>query len=382
MRILFTGGGTAGHLSPIIALARQLKQIYTQSMTPIGPEQETRLEMFFLGPDGFAKELFKKEGIRTKTILAGKLRRYFSIWTIFDFLKMPLGLVQSIWHLYFWMPDVIFSKGGYGSVPVVLIGWLYRIPILIHESDTMPGLANRWAARFSQRIALSFASAKEYFPSEKTALVGNPVRSGIIQNCLTTDEEFKNDVKKIFGLASQKPIIFIVGGSQGAKKLNDFILQILPQLLEKYQIIHQCGPKNYQKIEQKIGSGAPANDYHLFPFLDERQMGGAYLLADLVISRAGANSIFELAACAKPSILIPIPQAASDHQRKNAFAYAQAGATIVLEQANLTPHLFLSKISQILDNQELVKKMSQSAQGFYSPEAAQKIAEELIEMGK
>jgi len=381
MRILFTGGGTGGHVFPIIALARQLKHIYTQSIAPIGPDEETRLQMFFLGPNGFSKKPLKKEGIRTRAILAGKLRRYFSIWTIFDFLKIPIGLLQSFWYLYIWMPDVIFSKGGYGSMPVVLVSWLFRIPILIHESDTIPGLANRWVAKFSQRIALSFASTKEYFPLEKTALTGNPVRLELIQICLLTDDKMKEEAKGIFGLIGQKPVIFILGGSQGARKLNEFILQVLPQLLEKYEIIHQCGRKNYQQVEKAIKQ-SPSPAYHFFPFLNENQMGAAYLLADLVISRAGAGSIFETAACAKPSILIPIPQAASDHQRKNAFAYARVGATVVLEQANLTSNLFLSKISQILDNPELAQKMSQSAQNFYEPEAAQKIAEELIEMGK
>ena len=381
MRILFTGGGSGGHLFPVIAVARQLKQTYSQSMKSIGPEQETALEMFFLGPNGSAKELLKKEGIKARTILVGKLRRYFSIWTIFDFLKMPLGFLQSFWYLYIWMPEVIFSKGGYGSIPVVLVGWLYRIPILIHESDTIPGLANRLAAKLSQRIGLSFASTGNYFPSQKTALVGNPVRSGITQTCLATDEEFKKEVKKIFDIVSQKPIIFIVGGSQGARKLNEFILQILPQLLEKYEIIHQCGPKNYQQIEEVIKQHTPP-DYHVFPFLDENQMGAAYLLADLVISRAGSGSIFEIAACAKPSIIIPLSQAAGDHQRKNAFAYAQAGATVVLEEINLTPHLFLNKISQILNNPELSQKMVKSAQDFCQPEAAQKIAQSLIEMGE
>lgn len=376
MRILFTGGGTGGHLFPFVAIAKQLKQIYSQSS-----EQEADLEMFFLGADSFAKEILEKEGIRVKTILAGKLRRYLSGQIIFDFLKIPVGFLQSLWYLYIWMPDIIFSKGGYGSLPVVSIGWLYRIPILIHESDTVPGLANRWAAKLSKRIALSFASAEEYFPSEKTALVGNPIRPGIIQICLSSDEEFKKKTKNIFGLISQKPIIFIIGGSQGAQKLNDFILQVLPQLSEKYQIIHQCGPKNSPQIEEAVKQ-SPPQDYHFFPFLDENQMAAAYLLADLVISRAGSGSIFEIAVCAKPSILIPLPQSAGDHQRKNAFAYAQAGATVVLEEANLTPHLFLSKISQILDNPELIQKMSQSARNFYYPEAAQKIAQELIEMGK
>jgi len=151
--------------------------------------------------------------------------------------------------------------------------------------------------------------------------------------------------------------------------------------LEKYEIIHQYGPKNLQQIE-KTTKQTPSPAYHFFPFLNENQMGAAYLLADLVITRAGAGSIFETAACAKPSILIPIPQSASGHQRKNAFTYAQAGATVVLEQANLTSNLFLSKISQILDNPELAQKMGQSAQNFYYPGAAQKISQELIEMGQ
>ncbi len=381
MRILFTGGGTGGHIFPIIALARQLKQIHTQSMTPIGPAEETTLEMFFLGPDGWTKELLKKEGIRTRIILAGKLRRYFSVWTLFDLIKMPLGLLQSLWYLYFWMPDVIFSKGGYGSMPVVLIGWLYRIPILIHESDTVPGLTNRWAAKLSQRIALSFDSAEEYFPPQKTALVGNPVRSEVIQICQMVSQEVEEEAKKLFQINGQKPILLILGGSQGAHSLNEFILQLLPQLLENYEIIHQVGSKNYHQIEKKVGQNQLVN-YHFYAFLDENQYAAAYLLAGLVISRAGAGTIFEMAACAKPSILIPLPQAAADHQRKNAFAYARAGATLVIEQANLTPNLFLNKINQILSNPELARKMSQSAQNFYQPEAAQKIGQELIEMGR
>lgn len=381
MRILFTGGGSGGHTFPIIAVARQLKKIYSQSMTPIGPAEETSLDMYFLGPDGWTKKLLKKEGIRARIILSGKLRRYFSIWTLLDLIKMPFGLLQSLCYLYFWMPDVIFSKGGYGSLPVVLVGWLYRIPILIHESDTIPGLANRWAAKLSQRIALSFEATKKYFPPKKTALIGNPVRSEIIQICRAASQEIKEEAKKLFQISGQKPIIFVLGGSQGARPLNKFILQLLPQLLEKYELIHQVGSKNYDQIEKKVGQNRPAN-YHFYAFLDENQYAVAYLLADLVISRAGAGSIFETAACAKPSILIPLPGAASDHQRGNAFAYARAGATLVIEQANLTPNLFLSKIDQILSMPELAQKMSESAQSFYQPEAAQKISQALIEMGQ
>jgi UDP-N-acetylglucosamine--N-acetylmuramyl-(pentapeptide) pyrophosphoryl-undecaprenol N-acetylglucosamine transferase len=381
VRILFTGGGTGGHIFPIIAVARQLKKIYAQSSELINPDQGTFLEMFFLGAGGISKDILEKEGIRVKTILAGKIRRYFSIYNLLDLFKMPISFLQALWYLYIWMPNVIFSKGGYGAVPVVLIGWLFRIPVLIHESDTIPGLANRLAAKFAKRIAISFASAGKYFPSQKTALVGNPIRSEMVQICLSTNPADKEKARDLFNLTSQKPVILILGGSQGAQKINEIILGVLPQLLEKYQVIHQAGPKNLEQIKAILGQSLP-NDYHLYAFLDENQYAAAYFLADLVISRAGAGSISEIAACAKPSILIPLPGSASDHQRENAFAYAQAGATAVLEQANLTPHLFLNEITKILDNPELAQKMSANAKNFSQPEAAQKIAQELIEMGK
>jgi len=362
MRILFTGGGSGGHIFPIIAVARQLKKINNQ------------LELSFLGAPagaGFSNVL-QQEGIKTKIILAGKMRRYFSAQIILDILKAPIGLIQAFWYLYTWMPDVIFSKGGFGSVPVVLVGWLFRIPILTHESDTIPGLANRLGAKFSKRIAVSFVSTGKYFPSQKTALIGNPIRSAIPM----TSEK----ARTILGLSGQKPIIFILGGSQGAQALNQAILGILPQLLEKYEIVHQCGSNNLEEIKQKTSQ--ILSGYHLFPFLDESQMNAAQLLANLVISRAGAGSIAEIAASGKPSILVPLSGSAADHQKSNSFAYAQAGAATVIEEENLTPSIFLSEISQILDNPELSRKISINAKNFSRPEAAQKIAETLIEMGK
>jgi len=379
MRILFTGGGSGGHIFPIVAVARQLKNINTQSSEPIGPNDETILEMIFLGAGEFSEAL-KREGIKTRTILAGKMRRYLSPEIILDVLKMPIGLIQALWYLYIWMPDVIFSKGGYGSVPVVLIGWLFRIPVLAHESDTIPGLANRIGAKLSKRIAVSFAIAGQHFPQQKTALTGNPIRSKITQICASANPQDKDKARNLLGLTGQEPVIFILGGSQGAQVLNKAILGVLPQLLEKYEIIHQCGPKNLEAVRQKPGSSTP--NYHVFPFLNEEQMAAAYTSADLVISRAGAGSISEISACGKPSILVPLLGSASDHQRKNAFAYAKAGATTVIEQGNLGPSVFLNEINQILSNSELSQKMSANAKNFSQPQAAQKIAQALIEMGK
>jgi len=370
MRILFTGGGTGGHVFPIIAIARQFKTFYNQ---------EEPLEMFFLGAGGFSKDLLESEGIRSSIILAGKLRRYFSLKTILDLIQMPLGFIQAFWHLYIWMPDVIFSKGGYGSLPVVLISWLFRIPILAHESDAVPGLANRISAKLATRIAISFQEVEKYFSGDKTALVGNPVRVDFIQICASKNPGDKVQVKNIFQINSQKPVIFILGGSQGSQAINEMAFEVLPQLLEKYEIIHQVGPKNYKEIKKKL-QPLPGN-YHLFSFLEESQMAGAYLISDLIISRAGAGSIFEITACGKPSILIPLPNSASDHQRANAFSCARAGAVSVLEQTNLTPNLFLNEINKIIANPEALEKMAANARNFSKIQAAQVLAEALVEMG-
>ena len=362
MRILFTGGGSGGHLFPIIAVARQLKKISPES------------ELFYLGPDDFGIELLIKEGIKVRHILAGKFRRYFSLWTILDILKIPFGLCQALWFVYFWMPDIIFSKGGYGSAPVVLVSWLYHILILIHESDTIPGLANRLAAKLAKRIAVSFVATEKYFSLKKTALIGNPIRLEITQGS-------REEGRRIFGINSEKPVILIIGGSQGSQAINEIILAILPQLLEKYEIIHIKGQTLRRRPCKVVSLGSDLEkSYHLYPFLEENQLKHAYTLADLVISRAGSGSIFEIAACAKPSILIPLPNAAGDHQKENAFEYSKFGGAVVIEQSNLTPHLFLNEIKRILDNPALAQKMGEGAKNFSQLEAGQKVAEELIEL--
>ena len=371
MRILFTGAGSGGHIFPIIAVARQLKKIYADN------SKENELEMLFLGTGGLSEKVLKEEGIIVKTILAGKLRRYFSFKTFLDFIKIPFGLCKSLFYLYIWMPDVIFSKGGYDSFPIVFVGWLYRIPILIHESDTVPGLANRLSSKFATKIGVSFSFAEKYFPKKKTALIGNPIRKKIIEKCISNNPEERQRVKSSYKITSQKPIILILGGSQGAEKINNLILLTLSQLLEKYEIIHQCGKNNYENIKAK---SIQSDNYHLSPFFDENKMANIYSITDLIISRAGAGSICEIAICGKPSILIPLPKSAGEHQRQNAMVYAQSGSGVVLEQLNLTPNLLLNEIDKILSNNELYKKMSDNAKIFSRPEATKKIAEELIEL--
>lgn len=368
MRILLTGGGTGGHITPLIAVAREIKKITSEKGLPTP-------ELFYLGPNGFSKELLEKENIKTKIILAGKIRRYFSLSNILDLIKLPVGLIQSIWHVFVFMPDIVFSKGGYGSVPGVLASRLFRIPIVLHESDTIPGLANKFLSGFAKKIAISFPMSAKFFSKNKTALTGNPIRKNIFQGTL-------EQAKSAFGLASGKPVIFIFGGSLGAQPINELVIQILPQLLEKYELIWQTGLSNYEIIIKKANEALKPvpNNCHITAFMDENLISNAFAASAFVISRAGASNIFEIAACAKPSILIPLPNSASDHQRENAFEYAKTGATIVIEQANLTHHLFLNEISRLINNPELLAKMSESAKSFAMPNAARQIAEEILKL--
>lgn len=367
MRILLTGGGTGGHIFPLIAVARQLKKIASQ--------KNLEMELYFAGAIEFYKEIFEKEGIKTKSILAGKLRRYFSWRFIPDFFLQIIGFFQALFYVWLWMPDAVFAKGGYGSFNVVMVCWLYHIPVLIHESDSIPGLANKILGKIAKRIAVSFDFTLSYFNKKKTALAGNPVREELLAGSAT-------EAKKFFNIVSARPIIFIIGGSHGAQRINQIALEIIAELLKNYEIIWQVGKNNFDFIKKDlVAKNISPETCRLFPFLEEEQLKNAFYAADLVVSRAGANTIFEIAAIAKPSILIPLPTAASDHQIKNAFEYAKTGACLVIEQDNLLPHLFLEEIGRIIKNEEIKKKMSEAAKNFSKPAAAQKIAAELLNLG-
>jgi len=372
MKILFTGGGTAGHIFPIIAIIREIKRI----------DHLKNFQFFYLGPkDAFSENLLSKEGIKVKTILTGKIRRYFGLKTIFQNLfdiifKIPIGIFQSFIYIFFLAPDLIFSKGGFGSLPVGISGWIFQIPIFLHESDASPGLANRFLSWFSVEIFISF-SIKEtgYFPIKKMISVGNPIRKEILEG---KREEAKNFLKLIEG----KPIILILGGSQGSQRINDLLLQILPEMLADFEVIHQCGEKNFKEVqaEANVVIGEELKKYyHLFPFLGEEELKQAYVVSDLIISRAGSGSIFEIATYQKPAILIPLPEAAQNHQIKNAYIYAEKGACLVIEETNLTPHFFLERIKYLLSQTEKLKKMKEAAKKFSRPRAAKIIAEYLIE---
>ena len=369
MRILFTGGGTGGHIFPIVAVKRALETSL----------RNKKYKFLYVGPNGFAKEVFQKENIKCKFVLAGKLRRYFSLQNFIDLLKMPLGLIQSFWHVFWFMPDVIFSKGGYGSASIVFVGWLYRIPLIIHESDSVPGLANRFLALFAKKIVISFANTKKYFSPEKTVLLGHPVREELTQGN-------KEKGRKLFELSSEKPVILVMGGSQGAQRINEIVINILPRLLEKCEIIHASGEKNYNQIKASSNKILEKSDslkrkqYHLYPFLEEERLKHAYAVSDIIVSRAGAGGIFEIAAIGKPSLLIPLSTAAANHQTKNAWALTKIDGAVALEEKNITMNMFLSAVFKLIDNPEKAKEMGEKAKAFYNPSSNHKIAEEIIKL--
>ncbi len=366
MKVLFTGGGTAGHIFPIIAIIRQMKKNY-----PYGG-----FDFFYIGPrDKFAKELLQKEDVTIKTIFAGKLRRYFSLKNIIDFFKLPIGIIQAFYHIFVISPDVIFSKGGYGSIPTAISGRILMVPIFLHESDIVPGLSNKIVGKFAMEIFISFSIEEtEYFPSEKKLCVGNPILDEILKGS-------KKEAKKEFGLRGNKPVVLIIGGSQGARKINNTILANLPRILENFEIIHQTGKNNFEQVKKEakvILSDSLLECYHPVSFLAEQSLANAYAVANLVVSRAGAGSIFEISAVAKPSILIPLASSAQNHQVRNAYAYAKRGATLVIEEPNFKPNFILERMKYLFDRPDKMKLMSKRAEEFSRPNAARIIADYLV----
>ncbi len=381
MKILFTGGGTGGHLFPIIAIAREIKRL----------SDNPNIKLYYIGPnDKDSLILLSQENFKINTIVSGKIRRYFSgsrdsfaseinLATLFknivDILfKIPLGFFQSFFILLFIRPQLVFSKGGLGSLVVVFCAKILGIPIFLHESDTVPGLSNRVAYKWAEKVFISFPKT-EYFDLTKTILVGNPILKEILEG----NEKM---AQEIFNLTFEKPILLFLGGSQGAQAINDFVLSILNDLLNGYEIIHVCGKKNYKQVQAESQAFLDKDlekYYHLYEFLDEIELKHALKACSFVISRAGSGSIFEIAACGKPSILIPLPSSANNHQSKNAYEYSRSKATIIIEQESLNPNFFLAKINYLISSPKELEGMKNNALRFSKPLAAKAIAREILE---
>lgn len=371
IRICLTGGTTGGHFFPLIFVAREVKRI--------AEERRLKIKIFYLGSKPFDEKLLKEEGIEIYLLPQVKLRKYFSFQNFIDFFKFPFNFILAFYYLFKFLPNVIFSKGGPGSLGVVLAGFILRLPIFIHESDALPGLTNKISSFFAQKIFLAFEEASKYFPSKKIEVVGQPIDSWLLNEPVTLEDYQR------YNLDPYRKVILVLGGSQGSQFLNDLIVESLPQLLDIAQVVHLTGAKHFQDVSTyaqgvlKMKNPEKIKDYHPFHFLPNEEIIYLMKLSDLIISRAGSSSLFEIAALRKPSILIPLGEKiAGQHQLINAQIYSKYGACLVMEEKNAKPHLLITLIKETLANESLRQKMQEGAGKFAKLKAAQKIAEYLI----
>lgn len=369
MKIVLTGGG-GGHFYPMISVAESIRE-FSQKQKIIN------LELIYISDSPYDQKSLDDTGIRFAELKTGKNRLYFSIENFIDIFKTFFAIIKAVFLLYKLFPDVVFSKGGYPAVPVVIAAKILNIPVVIHESDSYPGRANKMASKWAKRIAISYKEAAEYLPKEKTAFVGNIVRKDV-------REPLKVGAYEYLKLNAAVKTILIVGGSQGAKIINDTIINTLPDLLKDYQIIHQVGTKNFDEakaLSDVILKDNPNKErYHVYPYLNKLALRMSAGVAGVIISRAGAGFIAEIASWGIPSIIIPISKSNGDHQRKNAYNYASTGACLVIEESNLKQNLLVSEIKRILENESVSKEMSEGTKLFVHPDAEDKIAEEIIKI--
>ncbi len=365
---VFTGGGSGGHVYPLIAVADALTARLGTLNAPY--------EYYYMGPKDHYATLLARKGMTMRPIAAGKIRRYLSFANILDLPKFVIGFFQALWGLYVIMPDVVFSKGGTGAFAVVVAAWFYRIPVVIHESDAQPGLNNLLSARFSKAIFLSFSRAAKYFNPSITKVVGSPLRAD-----LTVPRVARELAKENLGFDPAQPLIFVMGGSQGSTRLNEFVLGNFSGFLSRAQVLHQTGQGNFAEVERLSRAAlleAPTgNRYQALAYVDEMAM--ALAASDLVVSRSG-SSVFELAAFGLPAILIPLPESANGHQLIDAQEFANTGAAVVIEEGNLLPGIFFSQLDRILKDDALRAKMSEAAKAFFIPGAADAIAQAIVEI--
>ena len=372
MRIVLTGGGTGGHFYPLIAVAEAIEEICLER-TLLEPE------LFYIGPPAFDGEALTEHDITYVPSAAGKMPRYSKLASITGFIPTAAGVVHSIFQLFRLYPDVIFSTGGYAAFPTLYAARILRIPVVIYDADATPGRVSLWSCKFARWIALAHPDAAAKFPAkvrDRIARTGHPVRKEIREPSREGGYEFLK-------LDPAALTVFIMGGSQGAQAINNVVLQALPELVSEFNVIHQVGVKNVQEVggiaSVVLKDSRFASRYKIFGLLNTLALRMAAGITTVVVARAGSGTIFEVASWALPAILVPIPEDVSHDQTENAFSYARAGAAVVIEQRNLTPHVLLAEIRRIASDPALRDKMSQAAHGFARPDAARKIATILLE---
>lgn len=367
MKVILTGGGTGGHFYPLMAVAEELNRI-------IDDENLADTKVYYLADKPYDKKVLYEHGITFKRVNAGKLHLTPSFKTIPNIIKAGIGVLEAIITLFAIFPDVVFSKGGYVAFPTVFAARLLGIPVIIHESDSVPGRVNLWSGKFAESVAVSYKQEVDYFPKDKIVHTGQPIRHDLLEPTDEGAHEFLN-------LEKDTPILWVLGGSLGAQKINYEIEEALPELLKKYQVVHQVGKKNLDEMIKLTDATLVDHDYkyryHAFGELNKLSMKMLAGVSDVVISRAG-STLFEIAHWEIPSIIIPITHSNGNHQIKNAYNYAREGACIVIEENNLSTQLLIFEINRIYDNEKVRENMKSGARVFSIPDAAKNIAEEII----
>ena len=336
-KIILTGGGTAGHVTPNLALLPALR--------------EEDFEIHYIGSyNGIERRLIEAASIPYDGISSGKLRRYFDLKNFSDPLRVLKGYFEARKLMKKYKPDIVFSKGGFVAVPVVLAAKHYKVPVIIHESDMTPGLANKICIPAASKVCCNFPETLKYLPEDKAVLTGSPIRRELLEGDRLTGLQYA-------GLSADKPVILVIGGSLGSVAVNHAVRSILPELLKDFQVVHLCGKG---KLDEKLTG---LNGYVQFEYIQD-ELKDLFALADVVISRAGANAICELLALRKPNLLIPLSANASrGDQILNARSFERQGFSMVMEEEELTDEKLLAAVHKLYDSREdFINAMNQSSQ--------------------
>lgn len=396
MRIGLVGGGSGGHFYPLMAVVESLREKYPAA----------DLHLYYFGPTPYDADQLKKHNIQFVKISSGKRRLYSSIENYLDIFKMLWGFFMALLKLPIYYPDVIFSKGSSTAYPVLLAAWILRIPVVEHDSDTVPGRVSIKFAHYARLVACSWTEGANYFlntlkiPEDKIDVTGLPLRRAL--NPMYKNEHSPKQPAHFSFINKSLPLITVMGGSQGSQNINDAVMAALPHILPFAQVIHQTGKYNFEIVkhttdsmfkeedllEQKVGNKNEYNlpelkkNYFIKDFFSAEEMREIYENSSIIVTRSGSSQIMEAFAFGIPTVLIPIREEVSRDQTKNAFAAMRRGAGIVIEEKNLTPHILQNEIIKMLQDTKGLARMSASARESAHFDAADRIAHILLRFCK
>ena len=353
---MVAGGGTGGHLFPGVAVAKEIRRRFKKAEV-LFVTGRRKMESEVLRNEGFRQVSIAVEGMKGRGLLRGVLVAF----------KLPWSLFQSLWIIRGFSPHVVLGVGGYSAGPVCLAARLMGVPSAVHEQNSFPGLTNRLLCRVVNRVFISFEESRKHFSGGSIRLTGNPIRPDFAAQEVPSDKR------------GRPFTVLVVGGSQGARAINGAFLEAMTLLKKKNRscrVLHQTGELDYPNTEALYRERGLEGE--VTPFIQD--MAGAYREADLVVSRAGAGAIFEIAAMGKPSLLIPYPFAANRHQETNAQVLVEAGAAEMILQENLTGELLADRITAYMEDRAALERMAEAARRVSKPDAAKRIADGLLEL--